>query len=106
MDECTFRETGYSMQSQGIEGTSADTGKNQFADAVSAAFVNFDTSQVCLPSQPVDSANTTFPASHNRAALLVCPCNLPLRFAPVSECLPLLGSNASEKGRVDRIEYV
>ena len=44
---------------------STDSRKNQFADTVSAAPIHFDPDQVCLPPQPVDAANTTFPTPHN-----------------------------------------
>jgi len=89
-----------------IGGNSADSGKNQFADAISATLVHFDTNQVGLPAQPVDTANTAFPASHNGAALLVRPRNLSLRLASVAQGFPFLRSDASEECGVDRIEYI
>ena len=87
-----------------IEGTSADSSKDQFADAAAAALVNFDPNQVGLPAQPVDAANATFPASHNRAALLVRPRNLPLGLASVAQGFPLLRSDAGKERGVDRVE--
>lgn len=93
-------------KNRGIEGTSADPGKDQFADAVSAAPVHFNPNQVCLAAQPVDAADTTLPASHNRAALLVRPGDLPLSLASVTQGFPLFGSDASEEGRVNRIEHI
>jgi len=103
IDECPRREGGIA---RGIGGTSADSGKDQFADAVSAAPVHFDASQVCLPAQPVDATDTTFPASHDRTTLLVRSRDLSLRLAPVTQGFPLLWCNTSEERCVDRIEYI
>jgi len=86
--------------------SSADSSKDQFADTVSATPVHFDTSQVGLPTQPVDAADTTFPATHYRAALLICPRDLPLSLAAVAEGFPLFRSDTSEERCVDRIEYI
>lgn len=86
--------------------SSADPSKDEFADAVPAAPVNFDPSQVGLSTQPVDAADTAFPASHYRATLLVRTRNSPLRLASVTEGLPLLRSNTSQKCRVNGIEDI
>jgi len=77
-------------------GSSADSGKDQFADTVSATPVDFDTDQVGLPAQPVDATDTAFPTSHNRAALFVRPRNLPLRLASVAQGFPLLRGDTSK----------
>jgi hypothetical protein len=83
-----------------------DSGKDQFSDTVSATPVHFDTNQVGLPTQPVHTTNTTFPASHNRAAPLVRPPNSPLRLATVSQGFPLIRSDPSEERDVNRVQYV
>jgi len=93
---------GYSVK---IE-TSADPGKNQFADAVSATPVHFDANQVCFPAQPIDATNSTFPTSHYRAALFVRPGNLPLSLAPVAEGFPLFRGHTSEERCVDSVEHI
>jgi hypothetical protein len=103
MNGYTFREGGYDIR---VEGTSTDSGKDQFANAASATPVHFDTNQVRLPTQPVNAADTTFPATHNRAALLVRTRNLALGLASVTESLPFLRGDTREEGRVNCIEHI
>lgn len=101
----TFRDVGgYSIRDP--TGFSTDSGKNQFADTVSAAPVDFDANQVRLPAQPVHTANTAFPTSHDLTTLLVRARNLPLGLASVTQRLPLFGRDPSEEGGVDGVQDV
>ena len=57
--------------------------------------------------QPIQAAHTAFPStSHFRAPLFVSTGDLTLCPASMSQRLPFLGSHASEKCRVERIQEI
>lgn len=82
--------------------------KHEFSGAdAGTMLLHFDSDQTSLPMQPIDSPNTTFPATSQLGApLFIRLRNLPLRPASITQGLPLLRCDSREKRLIQCVKKV